>query len=192
MNNKFEIATAESITMDKAIGDFIRDIRDDSRFQGNLEYQAEQQKKLDEFIKKGKSTKTTPPNQLVVLRKWNSYTPLLPPSREDFVSKGGGYFLRMGNTGIVIDPGFNFIENYLEAGFKLDDIDHIFLSHAHNDHTVELEGIFSLLFKRNKREKPPKKIKLYMNLGAFKKYSGYFDLSKPPGKTYIDDIILLN
>lgn len=49
-----------------------------------------------------------------------------------------------------------------------------------------------MLFKRNKKSKNPKKIKLYMNLGTFKKYCGYFDLSNPPTDSYIDDIILLN
>ena len=31
-----------------------------------------------------------------------------------------------------------------------------------------------------------------MNLGSFKKYSGYLDLSNPSDKNYIDDIVLLN
>jgi len=192
MSKKFKIKSADRMTLDDAIAYFIKNIRKDRGFKQNFKYLKEKKEKLDEFIKEGKSPVSTPMNQLIVLRKWNSYTPILPPSKKEYLNKGGGYFLRIGETGIVIDPGFNFIENFLNAGFKLDDIDHIFVSHAHNDHSVELEGIFSLLFKRNKNCINVKKINLYMNLGTFKKYSGYLDLSNPPIKGYIDDIILLN
>ncbi|MBI4764092.1 MAG: MBL fold metallo-hydrolase [Deltaproteobacteria bacterium] len=192
MLKKFKIKSADSQTIDTAIASVINDIRKNSTFRDNFNYLKEKKEKIEVFIKEGKSQICTPKNQLIILRKWNSYTPILPPSREEYLNKGGGYFLRIGEIGIVLDPGYNFIENYLNAGFKLDDIDHIFISHAHNDHSVELEGIFSLLFKRNKISKKPKKIKIYMNLGTFKKYSGYFDLSNPPAEGYIDDIILLN
>ena len=192
MSKKFKIESAESLTIDTAISSFIKGIKDDTSFDKNFRYLKEKKEKLESFIMEGKSPVYTPKNQLIVLRKWNSYTPILPPSREEYLNKGGGYFLRINDTGIVVDPGYNFIESYLNAGFKLDDIDHIFISHAHNDHSVELEGIFSLLFKRNKTSDNPKKIKLYMNLGTFKKYCGYFDLSAPRADSYIDDIILLN
>ncbi len=191
----FQIPGAKTLSLDEAMSLFIKEIKKDSGFKESIKYLREKKKQLERFIKVGKSPTSEPKNKLVILRKWNSYTPILPlqPTHEEYLNKGGGYFLRIGDVGIVIDPGFNFVENYLSAGFKLDDIDHIFISHAHNDHTVELEGIFSLLFKRNKKNKPPKKIKLYLNVGAFKKYSGYFDLSNPnPERDYVDDIILLN
>lgn len=190
MQNKFTIAPARHKDLDRVISDFISDIKNDMEFKSSFDYIKENEERIGRFLAEGK-TKIEPHNQLVVLRKWNSYTPILPV-REDYDSKGGGYFLKFQDTGIVIDPGYNFIENFLKAGFKLDDIDHIFVSHAHNDHTVELEGIFSLLYKRNKDSKTPKKIKLYMNLGSFKKFSGYFDLSNPTKEFYIDNIVMLN
>jgi len=80
---------------------------------------------------------------LSVLRKWNSYTPILPSKKGD--NKGGGYFLYHRGKGIVIDPGFNFIENFYQEGFKVADIDAVLISHAHNDHTVDLESILTLV-----------------------------------------------
>lgn len=85
--------------------------------------------------------------ELHILRRWNSFTPIL--STDTFPSKGGGYFITTGNRGIVFDPGFNFIQNFRQAGFSLNDIDDIFITHAHNDHTVDLESLLSLLHNYN-------------------------------------------
>jgi tetratricopeptide (TPR) repeat protein len=71
------------------------------------------------------------PSFLSILRKWNSYTPIIPSEKGD--NKGGGYFLYHKGKGIVIDPGFNFIENFYQEGFKVADIDAILITHAHND-----------------------------------------------------------
>jgi len=136
---------------------------------------------------------------LSVLRKWNSYTPILPSEKGD--NKGGGYFLYHRGKGIVIDPGFNFIENFYQEGFKVADIDAVLITHAHNDHTVDLESILTLVYKHNdaideavrkkmksknedrikeeirkELEKKGKKIDLFMNEGTFMKYSGWLNL----------------
>ncbi len=98
---------------------------------------------------------------LVVLRKWNSYTPSLPGQTglKDISvhSVGGGYFLYIQapenyletGYGMVIDPGYNFIHNFGAAGFCLDDIDGILITHAHNDHTNDFESLLTLLYQRN-------------------------------------------
>ena len=136
---------------------------------------------------------------LSVLRKWNSYTPILPSEKGD--NKGGGYFLYHRGKGIVIDPGFNFIENFYQEGFKVADIDAVLITHAHNDHTVDLESILTLVYKhndaiedavkekmkgkkedkirqeiRNRLKEKGKKIDLFMNVGTFMKYSGWLNL----------------
>jgi tetratricopeptide (TPR) repeat protein len=124
---------------------------------------------------------------LCILRKWNSYTPILPSEKGD--NKGGGYFLHHQGKGIVIDPGFNFIENFYKEGFKIADIDAVLITHSHNDHTVDLESILTLIHEHNEVIKDdktnhaeeklninPKKIDLFMNLGTFKKYSGWINL----------------
>ncbi len=138
------------------------------------------------------------PSFLSVLRKWNSYTPILPSEKGD--NKGGGYFLYHKGKGIVIDPGFNFIENFYQEGFKVADIDAVLITHAHNDHTVDLESIMTLVYKHNDAIKDSvkeemkdkdvnieqeiekrikeygKKIDLFLNVGTFMKYSGWLDL----------------
>lgn len=86
-----------------------------------------------------------------VLRRWNSYTPIVADNFH--ISKGGGYFLKIGQQGIVIDPGFNFIDNFRGEGHKFYEIDTIIISHAHNDHTSDLESILTLLHKYNEGAK---------------------------------------
>ncbi|MDD3308180.1 MAG: MBL fold metallo-hydrolase [Acetobacterium sp.] len=83
-----------------------------------------------------------------VLRRWNSYTPIIADNH--FASKGGGYFINIKGKGIVVDPGFNFIDNFREAGHKFHEIDAVLITHAHNDHTADLESILTLLHKYNK------------------------------------------
>ena len=139
------------------------------------------------------------PSFLSVLRKWNSYTPIIPSEKGD--NKGGGYFLYHKGKGIVIDPGFNFIENFYQEGFKVADIDAILITHAHNDHTVDFESILTLIYKyndaiedsvkhemkgedeirikqevENRLKEQGKKIDLFLNIGTFMKYSGWLNL----------------
>lgn len=160
--------------------------------EGYLASIEENKTKFGAFISPGKSIKPDFFSFLSILRRWNSYTPILPQKKSH--TKGGGYFIHHAGTGIVIDPGYNFIENFLNEGFKLDDIDVVIITHAHNDHTVELESIMSLLFKRNKGkdEKDIKQIDIYLNLGTFKKYAAFFDLSRDKYPNYIKNIILMD
>lgn len=157
-----------------------------------LAYIRENKEKFKRFISQGKSLNKEKFSFLSIMRKWNSYTPVLPAKGGH--ARGGGYFIFHNGIGIVIDPGYNFIQNFFEQNFKLDDIDVVIITHAHNDHTVELESIFSLLFKRNKESTPDqyKKIDLYLNLGTFKKFAGFFDLSHKDYPSYINNIVLLD
>jgi ribonuclease BN (tRNA processing enzyme)/tetratricopeptide (TPR) repeat protein len=97
----------------------------------------------------------SPPDpKLYILQKWNSFTPIL--SDDTSPSKGGGYFLSIGYTGVVFDPGFDFIQNFRNAGLSFNNIDCIFITHAHNDHTADLESLLSLLHDYNKEIKGDK------------------------------------
>lgn len=152
----------------------------------------ENKRKFETFISPGKSIKEGTFSFLTVLRKWNSYTPVLPTNGPH--AKGGGYFLYHKGIGITIDPGYNYVQNFFGNSFKLDDIDVVIITHAHNDHTVELESLFSLFNKRNDKlqEDAHKKIDLYLNLGTFKKYAAYFDLSHKNHPNYIRNIVLID
>ena len=131
-------------------------------------------------------------SEFLVLRKWNSYTPAIPAGVEDNRSRGGGYFIYHQGKGIVIDPGYNFIENFHEANGRVHDIDAIVITHAHNDHTTDFESLCTLLYKYNKDIKDQsrkKRISLYLNNGAFKKFSGILNLQD---HSYIDKVYTLN
>jgi len=125
---------------------------------------------------------------LLVLREWNSYTPAIPDVGEP--AKGGGYFLKHRGHGIIIDPGFDFLENFWEAGGKLCDIDSIVITHAHNDHTADLEAILTLMYEYNdKNPEQKRQASLYLSQGAARKFSGLLALKSC---TYIKEIITLN
>lgn len=109
------------------------------------------ERNIDSF-RRFTSIQRTPDNldkyEFYVLRRWNSYTPIV--SHNNGASKGGGYFLHTGETGVVLDPGFNFIENFQECGFSFSQIGKVFITHAHNDHDADLESILTLLYVYNR------------------------------------------
>ena len=124
----------------------------------------DEQSRLSKFMS---LTKTFPKSECFfqVLRRWNSFTPVIPgKSRSNL---GGGYFFACDGQGIIIDPGYNFVENFIKNGLSLGDIDVIVLTHAHDDHTADFEAILSLFSKLEDN----KKIDLFANLGASNKFS---------------------
>jgi len=128
---------------------------------------------------------------LLLLREWNSYTPAIPGESER--ARGGGYFIKHRGIGIVIDPGFDFLEIFCEAGGRLCDIDHIVITHAHNDHTAEFESILMLLHEFNNeyvtQEEGKKKVKVYLSQGAARKFAGFLQLKDCD---YIKEVVTLN
>ncbi len=63
--------------------------------------------------------------------------------------KGGGYYIRWNNCGIVIDPGINFIENMHKSRITILDIDFIFITHYHIDHYGDLRNLSDLVHQCN-------------------------------------------
>jgi hypothetical protein len=125
---------------------------------------------------------------LLNLREWNSYTPSVPSSER--MVRGGGYFIRYQGQGIVIDPGYDFIRNLCEAGGRIFDIDHIVVTHAHDDHTHDFESLLSLLHQYNQQNKAAaKRAHLYLGQSAERKFSGYLRLRGVP---YISGVEILN
>jgi len=133
------------------------------------------EKEFNEFISAGR-TITPDDNFLIVLRRWNSYTPAMPSQIEK--NKGGGYFLSWKGKGIVIDPGFNFVENFIHQGFKITDIDAIMITHAHIDHCIDFEALLPLLHEHNedKKEDEKHKIDVFMGMGPINKFLGWVTL----------------
>lgn len=103
------------------------------------------------------------------LQRWNSSSPAKG------YSLGGGYLLYHLNKnkevdmGVAIDPGFDFVRNLFHAGFSLNDIDIVLISHAHVDHIRDLESIVTLLFELKKRGNRERRVHVILSLGAYKR-----------------------
>ncbi len=96
-------------------------------------------------------------NQFIVLRKWNSITPRCIEVKKvtrkrtyTISSLGGGYFLIWNGKGVVVDPGYDFLKNLYDAGYSVNDIDLVIVTHAHDDHSAEIEAIYSIDYKIGK------------------------------------------
>ena len=93
---------------------------------------------------------------LLVLRDWNSFSPLLrrelrdqdgPGPDERF---GGGYFLAWKGHGIAIDPGVDFVTQLYRKGLSIADVDTVIVTHCHLDHTRDLESLVDLNYRHNR------------------------------------------
>lgn len=115
-----------------------------------------------------------------VLRRWNSYTPLL--CSDILNTSGGGYYIAWKGLGIVVDPGIGFLRNALSMGYSIQDIDIIILTHSHVDHTADFEGINTLLYTINEKKKENEtedvyKVRLMASVGAANKFFNMLSLS---------------
>ena len=86
------------------------------------------------------------------LRGWSSAVTLLEGG-DDCHWAGGGYFLKWQGKGIVIDPGFDFIDNFHDATYNMREVDAVLVSHNHSDHNYDLSSVDDLLYELHKRWK---------------------------------------
>ncbi len=123
-----------------------------------------------------------PLDRLVILRRWQSYNPKIPRPESKRL-RGGGYFLFWHNKGIVIDPGFDFILNFYDEGFSLEDIDAICITHSHPDHDDDFATLTTLIKEWNEfyeatgDQNQIKKIDLFLNESAHTKFSAWLHAS---------------
>lgn len=95
---------------------------------------------------------------LTVLRRWQSFTPALSMGSE-VGHKGGGYFVYKTNhkgeieEGLVVDPGYDFLDNFFDEGFSIRDISGILITHSHSDHANDFMAIVNLLHEMNQNGK---------------------------------------
>lgn len=74
--------------------------------------------------------------------------------------KGPAFLLEVADELLLFDCGWGFGENMLNAGFDVNALDHIFISHPHADHMGSLTNILqsmfvsSLYFPKTARTKP--------------------------------------
>lgn len=122
-------------------------------------------------------------NKLVVLRRWQSFNPKIPrPSHREV--RGGGYYLLWHDKGIVIDPGYDFIQNFYDEGFSIEDIDAIIITHSHPDHDDDFASLLTLLKEWNEfhektgRMDLVKKWDLFLNESTHRKFSSWLQASE--------------
>ncbi len=152
--------------------EIIKELKDD--YKKILEAKNENEKKLASSL--DPRNKPIQDNFLIVLRRWNSYTPTIPTGTDS--NLGGGYFIRWCGKGIVIDPGFDFLDNFFANGFVIDDINAVIITHAHIDHCVDFESLLTLIFEYNEKNDKKKSIDVFMNLGTIKKLLGWIPLDE--------------
>lgn len=108
---------------------------------------------------------------LTILKGYSSSTPFFYPAlRERFHNipiKGGGIYIKWHGTGIVIDPGINFMENLHITGLSIKDIDIIIVTHNHIDHNGDLATIDDLAAQLKKKD-----ISLYMDKKTEQEFLG--------------------
>ena len=134
------------------------------------------------------------PYVLRTIHKCNSSSPLFSRG----ISQGGGYFLTLKNThgetkGIVIDPGYDFLDIFRDIGLGIADIDAIIITHDHDDHTQSVEAILSLLAKYNDHNsaKKSKVIDIFGSPGVMLKFQGALSATDPSGEKEINFKLLV-
>jgi tetratricopeptide (TPR) repeat protein len=93
-----------------------------------------------------------------ILKGWGSAVPLLAGGQA--ACRGGGYFLKWRGTGLVVDPGFDFLKNFHDAGFHADEIQGVLVSHDHTDHNHDLRTLDDIKYELYKRM-PDKRKRAY-------------------------------
>ena len=161
---------------------------------------------IDKLLLSSRQVLPTPTDDIsafiTVLRRWNSFTPSLASTVDP--SKGGGFFLYMKrrelqkympssdnqktSIGVVIDPGYDFLENFFSEGFSIADIDYVVISHNHGDHTDSLPQLLALFHEMNDRLrdwKPcyrskfgKKNIKFIVSRGVFETFEQHFHMAQ--------------
>lgn len=116
---------------------------------------------------------------IIPARRWNSWTPNLPRTKEgleisevSYHKGGGGYFIWDGRSSLVIDPGYGFLD-ILHRYHKISvmDIDAVVISHDHPDHTSDLQNILDLRYVYREQCKP---LKVFLNPSSFYIYERMF------------------
>jgi len=100
-------------------------------------------------------------NFLVLSRQWNSWY----PSSLDV--EGGCYFFNINDEIIIIDPGFNTIEEIKKNQLDIRLIRHVFITHFHPDH---FESLVKILTRITSKNNP---ITVYLNSTAFEQFKIY-------------------
>jgi hypothetical protein len=132
----------------------------------------------------------------VVLQRWNSFTPAMR------ASEGGGYFLFHAgdksrnlpgpiDVGVVIDPGYGFVKNFVSEGFGVCDITAIVITHDHPDHLADVASLVALLFELRKNRgdvaRRNSKVEMLLSRGAFERLNPLIESER---EVFRDTVVL--
>lgn len=124
------------------------------------QYEKEKNKREDRFEE----------NYILCLKGWSSSTPEVALGLKDEIGKkGGGFYIKYNNVGIVVDPGINFLENLHDNNLYIQDIDIVIVTHNHIDHNSDLNKIIDVAYQIDK------KIYYYIDKETYKKYQREFE-----------------
>jgi hypothetical protein len=82
-----------------------------------------------------------------------------------------GLFIRWNGTGIVINPGENFLKTFHERGFFITDIDYCIVTDHKPSSWSDILSLYQLNFKLNKINPEHKTIHYFLNQTAFRELS---------------------
>ena len=110
------------------------------RIPPNVERHLEPSVSLKEIYQQHKAKDND--NKLVILKGMSSSTPAILNSAldtDDF--SGGGLYFRYNGFGVIIDPGYHFVQNMHHAGLTVLDVDAVVITHEHIDHNSDMRLI---------------------------------------------------
>jgi len=112
------------------------------------------------FAEYARQTSSTLNDALIVLKGWSSAMPIIASVDSEIVGgracRGGGYFVKAANHGIIIDPGYDYLRNYKSVGLHIKEANTVIVTHNHPDHQDDLTRIADLdcEYRKNIKDAP--------------------------------------
>lgn len=115
---------------------------------------------IEHFMKEKKFRQIK--DRLIFLKGFSFSVPMLR-APIDGMSYGGGFYVSYDNTGIIIDPGMDFVNLFHQSGRFIGDVSYVIITHNHLDHVADLKKIMSLNYEYNKYLSALRDIPVYPN-----------------------------
>lgn len=88
---------------------------------------------------------------------------------EKYQKTTGGFYLRMQGKGIVVNPGWDFLKHFHDAGFFVQDIDVVVVTSSAEDNFGDVDGIYRLNYELNLMSSDLHVIRYYIHQNAYQK-----------------------
>jgi len=111
-------------------------------------------------------------NHIFFLEGWSEARRAQTPHQGPFQASGGLFFA-WESTGIVINPGREFLDRFHKAGYTIRDIDHVIITENNEEHTRDLLAIYELNLKTNKAAETTHFIQYTLERAVHENYAPY-------------------